>query len=136
MANIIRLDHVAIVVEDLENPLNFWQNALGLELDRTVDVPEQKSVVAFLRVGESEVELVKPMTADTGIGRYLQKHGPGIHHLCFEVDDLEQMLADLRIKSIRLINDTAQVLPGGRKIAFIHPESANGVLVELYQREA
>ncbi|HPH94420.1 MAG TPA: methylmalonyl-CoA epimerase [Anaerolineaceae bacterium] len=132
MAKITKINHVAIVVPEIEGALNFWQEALGLHLHHVEDVPSQKSAVAFLPIGESEVELVKPTSDDSGVAKFLADKGPGMHHLCFEVDDLEGMLADLKAKGVRLINETPQVLPG-RKMAFIHPKASNGVLVELYQ---
>jgi methylmalonyl-CoA/ethylmalonyl-CoA epimerase len=89
-------------------------------------------MVAFLPVGGSEIELVKPTTDDSGLARYLEKRGPGMHHVCLEVDDIEGMLADLKAKGVRLINETPEVLPG-RKMAFVHPKSTGGVLVELYE---
>lgn len=128
-----KIDHIAIVVEDIDDALNFWQDALGLELSHIEDVPEQESVVAFLPAKESEVELVSPTTDDSGVARFLKKRGPGLHHICFEVYDIEEALAHLRSKGVRLINETPQIGTGGKKLAFIHPESANGVLVELYQ---
>jgi len=79
------------------------------------------------------VELVKPTTQDSGVARYLQKRGPGMHHICFEVDDLEGMLTRLKSKGVQLINERPQIGEGGKKLAFIHPKSANGVLVELYE---
>jgi methylmalonyl-CoA/ethylmalonyl-CoA epimerase len=106
---------------------------LGLELEHVEDVPEQKSMVAFLPVGESEIELVRPTTDDSGVARYLQKRGPGMHHICFEVDDIEAILAQLKGKGVRLINETPIAGSDGKKLAFIHPESTHGVLVELYQ---
>jgi len=133
MPTIKRIDHIAIVVEDIEAALNFWRDALGLELLHVEDVPDQKSVVAFLPTGESEVELVKPTSKDTGVYRFLQKRGPGIHHICLEVEDIECTLAGLQEKGIRLINETPLIGTGGKKIAFIHPESTHGVLVELYE---
>jgi methylmalonyl-CoA/ethylmalonyl-CoA epimerase len=133
MAAIKRIDHIAIVVEDLETTLGFWRDALGLELAHIEDVPEQKSEVAFLPVGESEVELVRPTTDDSGVAKYLQKRGPGMHHISLEVDDIVGMLAQLKAKGVRLINETPVPGAGGKQIAFIHPESTSGVLVELYQ---
>ena len=132
MAKITKLNHVAIVVADIEGSLSFWRDALGLDLHHVEDVPSQKSRVAFLPLGESEVELVCPTTDDSGVAKFLADRGAGMHHLCFEVDDIDGMLADLKAKGIRLINETAQQLEG-RKVAFVHPKSANGVLVELYQ---
>jgi methylmalonyl-CoA/ethylmalonyl-CoA epimerase len=133
MAAIKRIDHIAIVVEDIETTLGFWRDALGLELAHIEDVPEQKSEVAFLPVGESEVELVRPTTDDSGVAKYLQKRGPGMHHICFEVDDIEGALRQLKARGVRLINETPVPGAGGKQIAFIHPESTSGVLVELYQ---
>lgn len=132
MAKIIKLNHVAIVVPDVDGALSFWRDGLGLELHHVEDVPSQKSQVAFIPVGDSEVELVKPTTDDSGVAKFLADRGPGMHHLCFEVDDIDGMLADLKAKGIRLINETAMQLEG-RKVAFVHPKSASGVLVELYQ---
>lgn len=86
----------------------------------------------FIPVGESEVELVKPTSDDTGVARFIAERGGGMHHLCFEVDNIEEMLAQLKEKGIRLINESPLELPG-RKMAFIHPKSTGGVLVELYQ---
>ena len=132
MAKIIKINHVAIVVPEIEGALCFWRDALGLELDHVEDVPSQRSQVAFLPVDGSEVELVKPTTEDSGVAKFLAERGAGMHHLCFEVDDIEGMLANLKAKGIRLINETPMQLEG-RKVAFVHPKSANGVLVELYQ---
>lgn len=133
MTKIKRLDHVAIVVDDIENALHFWRDKLGLKLDHIEDVPEQKSQVAFLPLGQSEIELVKPTTNDSGIARFLEKRGSGLHHLCFEVDDIQTKLDQMKVQGVRLINETAMTLDNGTKIAFIHPQSANGVLVELYE---
>jgi methylmalonyl-CoA/ethylmalonyl-CoA epimerase len=133
MAAIKRIDHIAIVVEDIESTLGFWRDALGLELAHIEDVPEQKSLVAFLPVGESEIELVRPTTDDSGVAKYLHKRGPGMHHISLEVDDILGMLAQLKAKGIRLINESPVPGAGGKQIAFIHPESTSGVLVELYQ---
>ena len=133
MPKIKRIDHIAIVVEDIDTSLKFWQDALGLDLEHIEEVPEQRSIVAFLPTGESEVELVEPTTDDSGIARYLSKRGPGIHHICFEVEEIEAALGELKGKGVRLINETPTIGAGGKKIAFIHPESTNGVLVELYE---
>jgi methylmalonyl-CoA/ethylmalonyl-CoA epimerase len=133
MPSIKRIDHIAIVVDDIESALKFWRDSLGLDLLHVEDVPDQESVVAFLQTGEGEVELVKPTTRDSGISRYLRKRGPGIHHICFEVDDLQATLEMLRGRGIRLINETPKIGTGGKKIAFIHPQSTQGVLIELYQ---
>ena len=133
MPAIRRVDHIAIVVEDIEEALRFWRDALGLELLQVEEVPEQESIVAFLPVGDGEIELVKPKTEESGIARYLRKRGPGIHHICFEVDDVQATLDSLKQKGVRLINEEAMTGSGGKKMAFIHPESTHGVLVELYE---
>ena len=133
MSPIKRINHVAIVVEDIEKALHFWRDALGLEVAHVEDVPDQKSVVAFLPTGASEVELVKPTTMKSGIARYLQKRGPGIHHICLEVDNIEACLTKLREHGVRLVNPEPVIGTGGKRIAFVHPESTHGVLVELYE---
>lgn len=133
MPKIKRIHHIAIVVDDIDSALIFWKDALGLQLDHIEDVPEQESMVAFLPTGEGEVELVQPTSEDSGVARYLQKRGPGMHHICFEVEDIQASLEQLKGKGIRLINEIPMTGAGGKKMAFIHPESANGVLVELYE---
>lgn len=132
MAKITKVNHVAIAVPELESALTFWRDALGLKLDHIEDVPSQKAAVAFLPIGDTEVELVKPTSDDTGVAKFIAEKGGGMHHLCFEVDDIEGMLAEMKSKGVRLINETPLELPG-RKMAFIHPKSTGGVLVELYQ---
>ena len=128
----IKINHVAIVVQDIDAALNFWEQTFGLKLDHVEDVPSQKSKVAFLPLGESEIELVQPTTSDSGLANFLEKRGEGMHHICIEVEDIDAALAELKSKGVRLINDVPEELPG-RKMAFVHPKAANGVLVELYQ---
>jgi len=132
MTKLKKINHVAIVVGDVDESLKFWRDAMGIELHHIEDVPSQKSMVAFLPVGESEVELVKPTSEDSGVAKFLAERGGGMHHLCFEVDDIVGMMAQLKEKGVRLINEEPQVLPG-RKMAFVHPKSTGGVLVELYE---
>ena len=133
MPKVKQVNHVAVVVDDMEKALSFWRDALGMELHELRDVPAEKSQVAFLPLPGSEVELVKPTTDDSGIAKYLAKHGPGMHHICLEVDDIEAMLTQLKEKGTRLINEEPRTAADGKKYAFIHPESTAGVLVELYQ---
>jgi methylmalonyl-CoA/ethylmalonyl-CoA epimerase len=128
-----RIDHIAIVVDDIDAALVFWRDALGLELTHVEDVPDQQSAVAFLPTGQSEVELVKPTSDSSGVARFLRKRGPGMHHICFEVEDIEQTLSMLKARGVRLIDETPKIGTGGKKIAFVHPESTHGVLVELYE---
>lgn len=132
MAHIKKINHVAIAVPDIDSSLTFWRDAMGLKVDHVEEVPSQKSTVVFIPVGESEIELVKPTSGDTGVAKFIAEKGGGMHHLCFEVDDIDAMLADLKENGVRLINETALELPG-RKMAFVHPKSTGGVLVELYQ---
>lgn len=132
MAKIKKINHIAIVVEDIEAALGFWRDQLGLVLDHVEIVPSQTSKVAFIPVGDGEVELVQPTDPESGLGKYLMKRGEGMHHLCIEVDDIEGVLVDLKAKGVQLINQVPQDLPG-RRMAFIHPKAANGVLVELYE---
>jgi methylmalonyl-CoA/ethylmalonyl-CoA epimerase len=133
MTHIKSIHHVAVVVDDMEKALSFWQDALGMELHELRDVPAEKSQIAFLPLEGSEVELVRPTSDDSGIAKYLAKRGPGMHHICLEVDDIVGMLAQLRGKGIRLINEEPRTSSDGKKYAFIHPESTAGVLVELYE---
>jgi methylmalonyl-CoA epimerase len=133
MANIKKINHIGIAVPDIDKALTFWRDALGLELHHIEEVAAQKSKVAFMPVGESEVELVQPTTPDSTVSKYLEKKGAGIHHLCIEVDDCEGKLAELKAKGVRLINETPVVGSGGKKYAFVHPESTQGVLLELYE---
>jgi methylmalonyl-CoA/ethylmalonyl-CoA epimerase len=133
MPVIKRINHVAIVVDDIDSALDFWRDVLGLKVTHVEDVPDQESVVAFLPTGEGEVELVKPTNEDSGIGRYLNKRGPGIHHICFEVDDIEACINQMLDRGVRLVNPEPVIGTGGKRIAFIHPESTHGVLIELYE---
>ncbi len=132
MAKVTKINHIAVVVDDMDATLKFWQ-ALGLELTHLQDVPAEMAQIAFLPAGESEIELVKPTGDDSGLKRYLEKRGPGMHHICLEVDDLVGMLAQLKAKGVQLINEEPKVSADGRKYAFVHPKSANGVMVELYE---
>ncbi len=133
MARVKRIDHIAVLVEDMEKTVAFWQEALGMELAHIEEVPAEKSKVAFFPLGGSEIELVQPTSDDSGLARYLEKRGPGMHHVCLEVDDIEGMLAQLKEKGVQLINETPMPGLGGKRYAFIHPKAANGVMVELYE---
>jgi len=133
MPHVKQINHVAVVVDDMDKALSFWRDALGLDLHEVRDVPAEKSQVAFLPLAGSEVELVQPTSDDSGIARYLAKRGAGMHHICLEVDDIEGMLAQLQAKGVHLISEEPRTAADGKKYAFIHPESTSGVLVELYQ---
>ena len=128
-----RINHVAIVVDDLDGALAFWRDALGLPLSKTEDNPGEAVQIAFLPLGESEIELLQPTDPESGIGRYLAKKGQGMHHVCVEVDDIEATMARLVSHGVELINEAPRTRPEGTRYAFVHPRSASGVLVELYE---
>ena len=133
MTVVKHINHLAVVVDDIEAALAFWRGALGIEEERVQEVPEQQATVAFLPVGDSDIELVRPTTTDSGIAGFLRKRGPGVHHICLEVDDLDTLLERLKGMGVRLINPEPVAGAGDGRVAFIHPESAYGVLVELSQ---
>jgi len=128
-----KIDHIAIVVRSIEEALQVYEGALGLELTDVKEVPEQAVTVAFLPVGESKIELVEPLTTDGGVARFLEKRGEGLHHICLEVDDIEAALQDLAAQGIRLIDEQPRQGAHGR-VAFLHPKSAHGVLIELIEK--
>jgi methylmalonyl-CoA epimerase len=139
--SITRIDHIAVVVKKLEAALTVYRNILGLPLAHVETFPEQNVKIGFLPVGDPEIgkgavciELLEPTDPDSGIGRYLAKRGEGLHHLCLEVDDIEVALADLKAKGVQLIDETPKRGAHGR-IAFIHPKSVHGVLIELMERD-
>lgn len=133
MTNLKRIHHIAILVEDIDASLIFWHETLGIEPSRIDDIPQEASRIAVLPLGETEIELVQPTTSDSGLSRFLEKRGPGMHHLCFEVADLQSMLLQLKAKGVQLINEQPNIGENGTLYAFIHPKSTNGVLLELYQ---
>lgn len=131
----MKIDHIGIVVHDIETALQVYETALGLPLREVVDVPDQQVKVAFLPAGESNVELVQPTVEGTGIARFLEKRGEGIHHLCIEVDDIDASLARLKEHKVELIDDTPRQGAHGR-VAFVHPKGTHGVLLELVEHSA
>jgi methylmalonyl-CoA/ethylmalonyl-CoA epimerase len=133
MTNLKRLDHIAVLVPDLEQALDFWQDKLGLSLDHVETISSMAVKIAFLPLGESEIELVQPTTEDSGLARYLAKRGPGLHHICLEVEDICAKLSELKEKGVRLIDEEPILMDDGRQLAFIHPKSSGGVLLELYE---
>ena len=128
-----RIDHIAIVVENLERALAVYRDALGMRVTAVKEMPEQDVMMAFLPAGDSEIELLEPIHPDSGIAKYLAKRGEGLHHICLEVDDIEGTLADLKTRGAQLIDETPKQGAYGR-IAFIHPKGAPGVLIELIDR--
>ena len=128
-----RIDHIGIAVSDLRQSLRFFRDALGLELDAPEDVPSQRVRAHFLQAGEAAVELVEPTADDSPIAKYMAKRGPGIHHVALRVDDIIAALAELKAKGVRLIDETPRPGAHDSLVAFIHPSSTHGVLVELKQ---
>lgn len=129
----VKINHIALAVTDLERSLSFWKDALGLEVEKTEEVSAEKAIVSFLNIGDSKIELVQSTDPESGLGKYLEKKGPGIHHICVEVENIEKMVEQLKDKGIRLINEVPRKKEDGRRYVFIHPESTQGILVELYQ---
>jgi methylmalonyl-CoA epimerase len=130
----MRIDHIGIATRALEETLGFWQQALGLhQPEDSEDVPDQQVRVAMLPVGESHIELLEATSPDSPIARFIDKRGPGIHHIAMRVDDIYAELARLKEKGARLIDETPRVGAGGCLVAFVHPSAANGVLLELVQ---
>ena len=127
-----RIHHVAIVVTSIEKSLVFYQEVLGLEVESVMDIPGDRVRIAFLTVGESKVELVEPTDDTTGVARFLASKGEGFHHVCFEVGNLAETLLRLEIDGVELI-DTAPRRGAEGPVAFIHPRSGHGVLVELIE---
>lgn len=128
-----KINHVAIALPDLAAGQKFWAESLGLSLERVSVVPDEGVTVAFLSVGDAEIELLQPLDGEGGVAKFLQKRGAGIHHICFEVEDIEQMLAELKSAGIPLINETPRLNPDGKQYAFLHPKGTGGILIELYQ---
>jgi methylmalonyl-CoA epimerase len=131
-----RIDHIAIVVRDLDAALRMYRDVLGLPLERVEEVPAEKVKVAFLPLpeGDGEIELVQPTADDTGIARYLAKRGEGMHHICFEVDDIEAAMTEMAASGLQVLEEKPRQGSQGQKYVFIHPKTAHGVLIELYER--
>jgi methylmalonyl-CoA/ethylmalonyl-CoA epimerase len=127
-----RVHHIALIVRSLQTSLGFWRDTLGLPLETVMDIESDRVRIAFLAVGESKVELVEPTDDTTGVARFLESKGEGFHHVCFEVDNLAETLLRLEIDGLELI-DTAPRRGAEGPVAFIHPRSCGGVLVELIE---
>ena len=130
------LDHIGIAVRDLDEALAFYRDALGLEIELTEEVPSQRVRAHFIRVGESALELLEATAPDSPIARAVDKRGPGLHHITLRVDDIQAVLARLKARGVRLIDETPRPGAEGALVAFIHPSAAHGVLVELKQSGA
>lgn len=127
------LDHVGIAISDLESSLGFFRDALGLELEPAEEVPSQRVRAHFLRAGDATLELLEATADDSPIARFLAKRGPGLHHVALRVDDIVAALAELKRRGVKLIDQTPRPGAHGSLVAFLHPSSTHGVLVELKQ---
>ena len=128
------LDHIGIAVANIQDALAFYRDALGLEVEAPEEVTSQHVKARFMRVGESALELLEATSEDSPIAKYVQKRGPGLHHITLRVDDIRSALAQLKARGVRLIDESPRPGAHGSLVAFIHPSSAHGVLVELKQR--
>ena len=133
--NVDRLDHIGIAVEDLEASCTVYRDVLGIEPGGIEEVADQKVKVAFFPVGDSKIELLEPTAGDSPIAQFIRKRGAGIHHMAIRVDDLEAALDRAREAGIRLIDEEPRAGAGNARIAFVHPKSTGGVLLELCERE-
>lgn len=131
----LRVDHIGIAVKNLDETIKFYSDVLGLEVQGTEVVEEQKVKVAFLPIGDTEVELLESTTDDGPIARFIEKNGEGMQHIAFAVENIEEAIAEMKEKGMRMIDETPRYGAGGAKIAFVHPKSSNRVLVELTQRD-
>jgi methylmalonyl-CoA epimerase len=125
--------HVAIVVRDLDQALAFYRDALGLEVADRRQVPEEGVEIAFLPIGEGEIELLQPLTQEGGVARFLEKRGEGLHHICLALDDISAAMGRLEDAGARVLSEEPQVGADGTRYVFVHPKSAHGVLIELYE---
>jgi methylmalonyl-CoA/ethylmalonyl-CoA epimerase len=129
----MKIDHLGIATGKIEESVGFWRDALGLHLEEIEEVEGQQVRVAMLPVGESRIELLEPTSPDSPIAKFLEKRGPGIHHIAVNVKDIRAALNKLKEQGARLIDESPRIGAGGCLVAFVHPSSANGVLLELVQ---
>lgn len=132
----VRIDHLGIAVPDLGAGVPLYEALLGAECEHTEEVPEQRVRAAFFSVGESHIELLEPTSDDSPIAQFLGKGRKGIHHVCVAVRDLDGLLAEYRANGVRLIDETARIGAGGKRIAFVHPRATGGILLELSEEPA
>lgn len=128
------IDHIAIAVRGLDEALAFYRDALGLDVSRRCEVPEEAVEVALLPLGQAAIELIRPLSDEGGVARFLERRGEGLHHICLSVDDIEAAVRHLREGGAGLITEEPQRKADGTRYVFIHPKSAHGVLLELYEK--
>jgi methylmalonyl-CoA/ethylmalonyl-CoA epimerase len=126
-----RINHIGVAVKNLEESMRFYRDQLGFEFKGIDEVKEQKVKVAMFKIGETNIELVQATSEDSPIAKYLEKNKEGIHHICYEVDDIVKTIEELKAKGVKLINDEPKNGAHNTKVAFIHPKSSGGVLTEL-----
>ena len=131
---ILKIDHLGIAVNSIDDGKNFWSDVLGLRFESTETVESQKVTTAFFPVGESEVELLESTSKDGPVAKYIEKRGQGFQHVAFRVANLAESLQELKEKGIQLIDQEPRIGAGGAKIAFLHPKATGGILVELCER--
>ena len=129
-----KVDHIGIAVSNLDEALKLYEEVLGIECIKTEVVEEQKVKVAFLPLGDTEVELLESTAPDGPVAKFIEKKGEGIQHIAFKVDNIEKALEEMRQKGMQLIDEKPRYGAGGAKIAFLHPKSTKGVLIELCER--
>lgn len=129
------IDHIGIAVKSIDQAKKFYTEILGLKVEGIENVPDQKVNVAFLPITDSELELVESTHPDGPVAKYIESKGEGIQHIAFRVENIEEALAELKQKGVRLIDEKPRKGAGGAKIAFIHPKETNGVLVEICERD-
>ncbi|HKJ05494.1 MAG TPA: methylmalonyl-CoA epimerase [Geopsychrobacteraceae bacterium] len=128
-----KINHIGIAVKNLENAIPFYRDQLGMIFEGTEEVAEQRVRVAFLKVGDSRIELLEPTSTDSPVAKFLEKNGEGIHHLAYEVQDIEKALRELDAQGVRLIDKEPRRGAHGSRIAFLHPKASGGVLTEICQ---
>jgi lactoylglutathione lyase/methylmalonyl-CoA/ethylmalonyl-CoA epimerase len=131
-----KIDHIGVAVKNLGDSLHIFKDILGMQYTGEEEVEEQKVKTAFLPVGESEIELLESTSPDGAIAKFIEKRGEGIHHIAFEVDDLGEKLKELEKAGVRLIDKEPRYGAGGAQIAFLHPKSTNGILIELCEHKS
>lgn len=128
------VDHIGIAVQSIDESLKIWEAALGIACTGVEEVEEQKVKTAFLPVGDTEIELLEGTSSDSPVTKFIEKKGEGIHHIALRVENLEETLAELKAKGIRLIDETPRYGAGGARIAFVHPKATGGILLEISER--
>ncbi|WP_077213905.1 methylmalonyl-CoA epimerase [Bacillus dakarensis] len=130
-----KVDHIGIAVKSLEETLPFYTEVLNLKYLGTEVVESQKVKVAFLKAGETKIELLEPTTEESTIAKFIEKRGEGIHHMALAVDDIQERINEIKTKGIRMIDDEARIGAAGAEVAFMHPKSTGSVLVELCEKK-